>query len=92
MKRFYELFSLCLLVTALTGCSASCQGPNFLTWLLGILGLLLLALSGLRIRSIYLFNQRHPHHPLPAEHKQLTAAVLLAGLILLVLAFITTYL
>ncbi len=92
MKHFYSLCSLCLSVFLLSGCDSGYRGPRVITWLFGILGILLVVLSAMRMRSIWLYNHRNPHRKLPKEHHQLTAAVCLAGLILLVLAFITMYL
>lgn len=76
----------------LSGCNAVYQGPGVITWLLGIPGLMMVILSVLRIRSTRRYNRQHPQRPLPGSHHELTAMVLLAGLILIVTAFITTYL
>ena len=92
MKQSLRFLILLPSLFLLSGCGADYQGPRFITWLLAIPGVLLIALSALRMRSIWLYNRRNPHRKLPVTHHQLTAAVCLAGLILLVLAFITMYL
>ena len=92
MKRIFPLFSLFGVSCLLGGCNASYHGPGVITWLLGIPGLMMVLLSVLRIRSTRQYNRHHPQRPLPRSHHELTAMVFLAGLILIVTAFISTFL
>lgn len=92
MKRIFSLLTVFLGACMLGGCHTVYHGPGVITWLLGIPGLLLVILSVLRIRSTCQYNRQHPQRPLPGSHHELTAMVLLAGLILIVTAFITTFL
>ena len=90
-KKHWIFVCLLLLCTSLCGCSVGYQGPNGLTWGLAVLGMIMLVFGILRIRSILHYTKHHKTRTLPKEEYYLTAMILVAGLILMVLGFITLY-
>ncbi len=89
MKKAYLFSALALFSMGLCGCTIK---PGAGSWILILLSLLVLALGGLRFYNLVQYDRRQRRRkrkPMPREQYKITGILLLAGLVLLLIAFLT---
>lgn len=91
MKKILSLAAPVFGCLLLSGCTIRFSGPNWLTVLLLLVGLLFAAFGGLRAYNIVQYNKRRRRRKLHEDQYTLTAIVIVTGAILLVLAVLTMY-
>ena len=89
MKKAYLFSALTLLCMGLCGCTVK---AGAFSWILIILSLLVLTFGGLRGYNLIQYDKRQRRRkrkPMPKEQYKITGIILLAGLVLLIIAFLT---
>ena len=89
MKKAYLFSALTLLCMGLCGCTVK---AGAFSWILIILSLLVLAFGGLRAYNLVQYDKRQRRRkrkPMPRQQYKITGIILLIGLVLLIVAFLT---
>lgn len=89
MKKVHIFSALTFLCAGLCGCTVKAGAGS---WILILISLLILAFGGLRAYNMIQYDKRQRRRrrkPLPRQQYKITGIVLLAGLVLLIVAFLT---